>query len=137
MPVNTFFTVSASPVNCLLSADDQCLSSIKTVNQHLHRDAPSLGTISNININSDVDLEPFDNTEGQVTSISLLSEVQKSQLVSLLREYHAIFRKRPGLTTLYTCRFDVSEDVPFKIRPYSIPFARCPAVDQELNRMIE
>lgn len=64
-----------------------------------------------------------------------MSEKQRIQLVSFLREYHSIFRKRPGFNKLYTCRFDILENVPFKIRPYPVPFARRPAVDQELRRM--
>lgn len=62
---------------------------------------------------------------------------QRQGLLCLLQEFTHIFSDRPGLNQLYTCRFTVSEDVPFKIRPYPVPFARRPAVEKELQRMLD
>lgn len=61
---------------------------------------------------------------------------QRSKLLTLLDKYHNIFNDRPGLNTLYSCRFEVSEDVPFKVKPYPVPFSRRPAVEKELQRML-
>lgn len=61
---------------------------------------------------------------------------ERSKLISLLDQYHNIFDDRPGLNTLYSCRFEVSEDVPFKVKPYPVPFSRRPAVEKELQRML-
>lgn len=62
---------------------------------------------------------------------------ERSKLISLLDQYHGIFDDRPGLNKLYSCRFEVSEDVPFKVKPYPIPFSRRPAVEKELQRMLQ
>jgi hypothetical protein len=61
---------------------------------------------------------------------------QRSKLINLLDKYDNIFDDRPGLNTLYSCRFEVSEDVPFKVKPYLVPFSRRPAVEKELQRML-
>lgn len=66
-----------------------------------------------------------------------LSSEEQTHLFKLILDYHSIFSNRPGCKKLYTCRFDVTHDTPFKIRPYPIPFAHRPAVERELNRMIE
>ncbi|KAL4136180.1 hypothetical protein QTP88_007744 [Uroleucon formosanum] len=47
-----------------------------------------------------------------------LSDEERAELFSLLDKYRAIFNDRPGLNMLYSCRFVVSEDVPFKVKPY-------------------
>lgn len=72
----------------------------------------------------------------QVTHKCLVSNEQ-SQLVELLSSYEYIFRDCPGQNHLYTCRFNVTEDVPFKVKPYPIPFSRRPAVETELKRMLD
>jgi hypothetical protein len=83
------------------------------------------------------DLEPFDHITEHLSSILNISSNQLEQVVGLFHEYHHIFRTRPGLNMLFTCRFNVSEDIPFKIRPYPVPFARRPAVEKELARMLQ
>jgi len=62
---------------------------------------------------------------------------QRQGILCLLQEFSHIFSDRPGLNKLYMCHFTVSEDVPFKIRPYPVPFARRPAVEKELRRMLD
>lgn len=61
---------------------------------------------------------------------------ERSKLIGLLDKHKNIFDDRPGRNTLYRCRFEVSEDVPFKVKPYPIPFSRRPAVERELQRML-
>lgn len=41
-------------------------------------------------------------------------------------EYQDIFSDRPGISKVYRCHFDVSENIPFCIKPYPIPFSRRP-----------
>jgi hypothetical protein len=82
-------------------------------------------------------LEPFDHITEHLSSVQNLSSNQFDQVVDIFHEYYHIFRTRPGLNLLYTCRFNVSEDIPFKIRPYPVPFTRRPAVKKELARMLE
>lgn len=83
------------------------------------------------------DRESFDNIcENLRVNVNLTDE-QYNKTVDLFKNYHSVFRIRPGLNKLYVCKFNVSEDVPFKIAPYPIPFARRPAVEHELSRMLE
>lgn len=83
------------------------------------------------------DREPVENIHKRIHGIIGLSSEEQSTLLKLILEYHSIFSNRPGCNNLYTCRFDVTHDIPFKIRPYPIPFAHRPAVEQELNRMLK
>lgn len=66
-----------------------------------------------------------------------LREEDRAKLIALLSDHRDIFNDRPGLNGLYSCRFEVSEDVPFKVKPYPIPFSRRPAVENELQRMLQ
>lgn len=70
-------------------------------------------------------------------TITSLPDDQYDQLAKLLCVFQYIFRTHIRLNTLYTCHFNVPDDKLFKIRPYPVPFARHPAVDQELQRMID
>lgn len=134
--LRSFFSVITSPIDCSCSETDHLVSSVTTVSKYLSPTIPSNLCISSLEIEHDDDREPFDNIREHVASIPSFTEDQHRQLLSLLHEYHHIFRSRPGLNQLYTCRFNVSEDTPFKIRSYPIPFARRPAVEKELQRML-
>ncbi|VVC27451.1 Aspartic peptidase, active site,Ribonuclease H-like domain,Ribonuclease H domain,Aspartic peptidase, partial [Cinara cedri] len=83
------------------------------------------------------DIESFNNIFEQLRINTHLTDKQYNEAVQLFKKYNSIFRIRPGLNKLYVCKFNVSEDVPFKITPYPIPFSRRPAVEYELNRMLE
>lgn len=65
-----------------------------------------------------------------------VGEEEHLKLFSLLDKYRAIFNDRPVLNNLYSCRFEVSEDVPFKEKPYPIPYSRRPVVEKELQRIL-
>lgn len=82
---------------------------------------------------------PSSNTfnENVPKNIPGTTEEQRVELVNLLEEFRNIFSLKPGLNLLYTCRFTVTDEVPFKVRPYPVPFARRPAVEAELKRMYE
>lgn len=115
---------------------DQHIFSTRSVVSHISQTDignPTINTLSSLT-NS---LEPFDNIKKHVQDITSLSPQCKTQLLDLLLEYHCIFSNRPECNKLYTCRFDVIRESPFKIRPYPVPFSQRPAVEQELNRMLE
>lgn len=119
------------------SIPDQCIASVEQISQHLHHSLSSTMSIYSCNTDPDVYIDSYENIRERILSISHLSEEQSHRLLDLLIDYHPIFRKRPGLNTLYTCRFDVVEEIPFKVKPYPVPFARRPAVEQELQRMLD
>jgi len=132
--LDTLFTLSISPQDYAISIPEHCIASVEVIYQQLQ-------TPTNYNVICSVrvedDLESFGNITEHLSSVPNLSSHQFDQVVDLFHGYHHIFRTRPGLNLLYTCRFDVSEDIPFKIRPYPVPFARRPAVEKELARMLE
>lgn len=109
------------PVYC--SNFDQQVFAAKSIIHHIHRPDPVINTLS-----TSIDhLKPFDNVKQHVQDITSLSSIEKSQLIELLSEYHSIFSDRLGCNKLYTCRFNVSRNEPFKIRSYPIPHARIEA----------
>lgn len=61
---------------------------------------------------------------------------ESSKLVGLLDKYKHIFYDRIGRNTLYSCQFEVLEDILFKVKPYPVLFSRRPAVENELQRML-
>lgn len=135
--LNSCFSVITSPHTYSRSESDHLISSVVTVSKHLNLDSSVAECISFLNKQVDTDCETFHAIDEHVKSIQSLSVEQIHEFSDLLYKYHDIFKTRPGLNRRYTCRFDVSEDIPFKIRPYPIPFARRPAVDKELQRMID
>lgn len=71
-----------------------------------------------------------------VNIVSLLDD-QSAQLSDLFLEYRSIFQERSVLNKSYTCRFDVSDDTPFEIRSYSVPFERRFSIKKEFQRRLE
>lgn len=134
--VNTFFTITVAPQDNVKSAPDHCIASVEVVSQYIE---PTLRSseINSFQISEDHDLEPLSNIMDHISSISVLSSEQLNQVNMLFQQYHKVFRNRPGLNSLYTCKFNTTEDVPFKVRPYPVPFSRRPAVEKELTRMLD
>lgn len=122
--------------SALLTPSEQCTLSITLTAKFIGEENT---TIYNLN-GLDAQLYPNDPRDDRfdecISSSPGVTEQQRSQLVDVLEKFQSIFDTRPGLNKLYTCRFDVSEDIPFKVRPYPIPFARRPAVESELKRML-
>lgn len=108
--------------------DQQCYSAGSVVNHVLE---PKTSHVINSLSSLSCDREPVENIHKRIHGIIDLSSEEKSNLFKLILEYHSIFSNRPGCNKLYTCRFDVTNDTPFKIRPYPIPFAHRSAVEQE------
>lgn len=132
---NAFFTLSVSPNDCVRSVTDHCISSVDTVSEQL-KCRPFENAICSIHVTTDEEFEVFDHIKDHLQSIPSLTSDQLTRVIAVFHQYHHIFRTRPGLNSMYTCRFRVIEDVPFKVRPYPIPFARRPAVEKELTRML-
>lgn len=47
------------------------------------------------------------------------------------------FPKCPGLHTFFTYKFNVKPHEPYKIKPYPVPFSRCPAIQHEIDKMFD
>jgi len=58
-------------------------------------------------------------------------------MTSLLNDYKNIFQDKPGLHISFFYKFNVKPHEPYKIKPYPVPFSRRPAVQLEINKMIE
>lgn len=66
-----------------------------------------------------------------------VDETERHDFETLLFEYNHIFSDRPGLHRSFTYKFKVREHVPYKIKPYPVPFAKRPAVQKEIDKMLE
>lgn len=65
-----------------------------------------------------------------------LDDNQQQQINSLLKKFHHIFQDTPGVHKSFTYKFNVRDHVPYKIKPYPVPFCRRAAVQHEINKMI-
>lgn len=135
--VHTCFSISISSQDLIITTTDQCLNNVVSVSKFIDNSIVQNVILSSMREDSDERLEILNNIRRHVSIVNSICNDQAEELIELLSEFHHIFRTRPGLNNLYTCRFNVSEDVPFKVRPYPVPFARRPAVDKELQRMID
>ena len=120
----------------IATAVDHCLSNIDSVQKFIKFHSQSKFPISTLE-NQPENLENSDDFQKYPGLLPEISENEPICLVRLLEEFQDIFSDKPGLCSLYTCKFTVTEDVPFKIKPYPIPFSRRPAVEKELGRMLE
>jgi len=134
--MSALFTLSISPQDYARSITEHCIASVEMIFQQLQTSTNN-NMITSLHLTPEDNLEPFDHITEHLSSVQNLSSNQFEQIVDLFHEYRHIFRTCPGINLLFTCRFNVSEDIPFKIRPYPVPFARCPAVEKELARMLE
>lgn len=111
-PINAFFTMSISPEDCVRTVSEHCISSIELIYRQLHP-PNSLNVVASLQTTPDDDLEPFDNITDHLSFVIALESEKFYKVVDLFHEYHQIFRARPGLNSLYICRFNTTEDVPF------------------------
>lgn len=72
----------------------------------------------------------------QITG-SMLDTDEQQQLDQLLADYQEIFQDHPGRHNYFSYRFKVIDHKPFRLKPYPVPFARRPAIQRELNRMLD
>lgn len=118
---------------------EYCLSSLKSCHKFSTPDNIRPIDIQLNCIDNERPLNPTPNKplEDRIDSSEHVPKCQKEKIVRLLEDFQDVFSDQPGRNKLYVCRFDVSEDIPFKVKPYPIPFSRRPAVQTELNRMLD
>jgi hypothetical protein len=119
------------------TALEHCLLSISTHNNFSCPVMPIETEINCLNDNSYLSESITNKFYENIMNSQGVTEEQKEQLANLLQDFHDVFNDHPGRSSLYTCRFNVSEDKPFKIKPYPIPFSRRPAMSRELQRMLD
>lgn len=66
-----------------------------------------------------------------------LTTHQQNLMISLIQKHQPIFQDKPGLHHFFSYKFNVKPHEPYKIKPYPVPFSRRPAVQKEIDRMIQ
>lgn len=104
-------------------------------------DQKLIHSLHGLNFENDDQNEIVQNTVSVEENIDFndipLSIKQQTSMNTLLEKYHHIFQDRPGLHKYFSFKFKVREHSPYKIKPYPIPFSRRPAVQKEINKMLE
>jgi len=115
---------------------EQCIQNVTKTNQVLSIKLGSWTNMENFlnQTNREQNIDKF--KEQIFQSLGRTIEKEKAALVDLLEEFCDIFSTRPGLNSLYPCRFTVSEHSPFKVRSYSISFTTRATVNSELKRIL-
>ena len=81
-------------------------------------------------------LEPKE-TWQDVTVSPSLTRGQQRQTCDLLSEYQDVLTDLPGKTNLVECGIDLTDDMPFRIKPYPVPYALCEEMKAEVEKMLE
>ena len=68
---------------------------------------------------------------------SKLTPSQQDQARSLILTFSEIFTDIPGKTNLTECAIDLIDDVPFRVKPYPVPFAIREEMRSEVSKMLE
>lgn len=80
---------------------------------------------------------PFETEKNIALNDIPLNSSQQNLMTSLLQKYQHIFQDKPGLHKFFSYKFNVKPHDPYKIKPYPVPFSRRPAVQQEIDKMIQ
>jgi transposase InsO family protein len=72
----------------------------------------------------------------QVTDNELINESQKAALHEILTTHASVFSTKPGKVNCYEHNIEVTDSQYFCQKSYPVPFAHKPAVEAELNRML-
>ncbi|CAI6343011.1 unnamed protein product [Macrosiphum euphorbiae] len=108
-----------------------------------------VNSLKNINISEDLPLLsespssskynplPFETEKNIALNDFPLNISQQNLMTSLLQNFQDIFQDKPGLHKFFSYKFNVKPHDPYKIKPYPVPFSRRPAVQQEIDKMIQ
>jgi hypothetical protein len=80
---------------------------------------------------------PFEPKRNMALIDILLNNSQQNSMSSLLQKYQHIFKDKPGLHSFFSYEFNVKLHEPYKIKPYPVLFSHRPAVQKEVDKMIE
>ena len=66
-----------------------------------------------------------------------LSQQQKKDITSLVKEFSEIFSSKPGVTNLMEHKITLTDQEPVRSRPYPVPYALYPDMEKEIKAMLE
>jgi len=86
-------------------------------------------------------LEALDRTDsssqGHVKMGQQLSQLQHSELGSLIGKYQGMFSGLPGVTDLITHHIRTSDEIPVRAKPYPVPYKLREALQGEVQDMLD
>ena len=66
-----------------------------------------------------------------------LSEDQQREVRQLLEEYSDVLTDIPGKTNLAECNIELTDDIPFRVKAYPVPYALKKEMDKEVTEMMK
>ena len=66
-----------------------------------------------------------------------LSEDQQREVRQLLEEYSDVLTDIPGKTNLAECNIELTDDIPFRVKAYPVPYALEKEMDKEVTEMMK
>ena len=66
-----------------------------------------------------------------------LSEDQQREVRQLLEEYSDVLTDIPGKTNLAECNIELTDDIPFRVKAYPVPYALKKETDKEVTEMMK
>ena len=66
-----------------------------------------------------------------------LNEDQQREVRQLLEEYSDVLTDIPGKTNLAECNIELTDDIPFRVKAYPVPYALKKAMDKEVSEMMK
>ena len=66
-----------------------------------------------------------------------LSEDQQREVRQLLEEYSDVLTDIPGKTNLAECNIELTDDIPFRVKAYPVPYALKKEMDNEVTEMMK
>ena len=65
-----------------------------------------------------------------------LNEDQQREVRQLLEEYSDVLTDIPGKTNLAECNIELTDDIPFRVKAYPVPYALKKEMDKEVSEMM-
>ena len=66
-----------------------------------------------------------------------LNEDQQREVRQLLEEYSDVLTDIPGKTNLAECNIELTDDIPFRVKAYPVPYALKKEMDKEVSEMMK
>ena len=66
-----------------------------------------------------------------------LNEDQQREVRQLLEEYSDVLTDIPGKTNLAECNIELTDDIPFRVKAYPVPYALKKEMDKEVREMMK
>ena len=66
-----------------------------------------------------------------------LNEDQQREVRQLLEEYSDVLTDVPGKTNLAECNIELTDDIPFRVKAYPVPYALKKEMDKEVSEMMK